>query len=49
VRWGEQTREEMALCHFFYTCETPADMQTLNDEWVRYAREQHRVFLQKRR
>jgi hypothetical protein len=49
VRWGEQTREEMALCHFFYTCDTLAEMQTLNDAWARYAREQHRVYLEQQR
>lgn len=27
VYWGEQSREEMAMCVFFYTCDTARDLQ----------------------
>jgi hypothetical protein len=29
VHWGEQTSEEMGLCHFRYLCDTPDDLRTL--------------------
>lgn len=44
VRWGEQTRDEMAVCHFRYTCRTAADLNTLNKHYVRYSADQQRRY-----
>ncbi|MEW4486887.1 redoxin domain-containing protein [Thalassoglobus sp. JC818] len=37
VTWGEQTRDEMGVCHFRYLCDTPSDLETLNKHYLRYA------------
>jgi hypothetical protein len=44
VSWGEETHDEMAVCHFRYACRTLDDMATLNAHYVRYAAEQQRIF-----
>jgi len=44
VSWGEQTCDEMAVCHFRYACASHDDLVTMNTHYVRYAAEQQRVF-----
>jgi mono/diheme cytochrome c family protein len=49
VCWGEETRDEMSVCHFRYACQTRDDMVTLNGNYLRYAAEQQRIFESARR
>jgi mono/diheme cytochrome c family protein len=49
VSWGEQTRDEMAVCHFRYACTSKEDMTTINTHYLRYAAEQQRIFENGRR
>ena len=49
VYWGEQTRDEMGVCHFRYTCRNLQDLTTLNEHYVRYAATQQRRYERMRR
>lgn len=42
ITWGEQTRDEMCLCHFRYLCDSDADLRTVNQAYRAYAEDQHR-------
>jgi len=46
VCWGEQTHEEMGICHFRYVCETPQDMRTMNQHHANYCQDQQRQYEQ---
>ena len=48
VRWGEQTHEEMSICHFRYTCDTGEDLAMMVRDHRAFLTEQHRVYLQGR-
>jgi hypothetical protein len=40
VRWGEQTTEEMGVCHFRYTCDTLHELERVNRHHLRYCHDQ---------
>lgn len=42
IRWGEQTRDEMSLCHFRYLCDSESDLLTVNASYRAYVTEQQR-------
>lgn len=44
VRWGEQTIDEMGICHFRYTCDTMRELTTIvrhHDKFLRDQAAQH--------
>ena len=45
VRWGVQTKDEMGICHFRYTCDSLQDLKTMNAHYLRYKQEQKRRYL----
>lgn len=49
VTWGEETRDEMAVCHFRYVCNSLEDMAALNSHYLSYAADQQRVFQSRQR
>lgn len=48
VRWGEQTDDEMGVCHFRYTCDTMEQLRKLNTHYVRYGIEQQQRYERER-
>lgn len=36
VRWGEDSKDEMLICHFQFTCDTLSDMKTVMAEYKKY-------------
>ncbi|MEQ9407790.1 MAG: hypothetical protein RIK87_08680 [Fuerstiella sp.] len=40
VTWGEQTHEEMGVCHFRYTCDTLEELQRMNRHHLQYCSDQ---------
>jgi len=36
VRWGDETVDEMAICHFRYTCDSMQDLTLLNENHIAY-------------
>ena len=46
ITWGEQTNQEMGICHFRYTTKTFEEFVTLNDHFLSYANEQQRLLEQ---
>lgn len=42
VTWGDATQDEMGICHFRYTCETYADLITMNRHYLAYLTDQRR-------
>jgi hypothetical protein len=42
VRWGEQTRDEMGICHFQLTCERLRDLMALSDDYLQRLEKQHK-------
>jgi mono/diheme cytochrome c family protein len=36
VRWGEQTKDEMGICHFLYTCDTRDELDRLSKDHQQY-------------
>lgn len=49
VSWGEQTHEEMAICHFRYHCGTPQDLRAMNQHHASYCHDQQRQYDQMRK
>lgn len=45
VVWGEQTIDEMAICHFLYTCDTKEELFKVNHDHRRFCEEQDRTWL----
>jgi len=41
VHWGEQTKDEMGLCHFQFTTDNFRDFLAVNKDQERYLKEQH--------
>lgn len=41
VRWGDQSSDEMGICHFRYTCDSVDDLRTMNTHHVRFLKRQH--------
>ncbi|TWT47055.1 thiol-disulfide oxidoreductase [Thalassoglobus neptunius] len=37
VTWGEQTKDEMGVCHFRYLCDSHSDLEKMNRHYLRYA------------
>ena len=48
VRWGEQTSDEMGVCHFRYMCDSREDLIEMNGHYVRYAMDQQRRYQSRR-
>lgn len=46
VTWGEQTQEEMAICHFRYVCNSPQELWRMNQHHAAYSQDQHRQYEQ---
>jgi hypothetical protein len=44
VQWGEQTQEEMSICHFRYTCDNVDDLMAMNNDHRTYVAGQQRVY-----
>jgi hypothetical protein len=44
VCWGEETTDEMGVCHFRYTCDTREDLITMNAHYVAYSVEQQQRY-----
>lgn len=42
ILWGEQTRDEMSLCHFRYLCDSDSELMTNNTAYLNYVAEQQR-------
>ena len=47
VHWGEETNDEMGICHFRYTCDSMEDLQTMNAYYLRYRRAHERRYLRR--
>jgi len=43
VGWGEQTRDEMPICHFRYACRTLEELVTLNSHYMQFVAEQRQI------
>lgn len=48
VSWGEQTREEMGLCHFHFTCDNPDDLATIRSDYRAYVSQQQEAYRHRR-
>jgi hypothetical protein len=48
VQWGEQTREEMGLCHFHYTCDNLDDLATITNDYRAYVAKQQEIYHHRR-
>lgn len=44
IYWGNDTTDEMGVCHFRYTCDTLEDMITMNTHYLVYAVEQEQRY-----
>lgn len=44
VGWGEQTSDEMGVCHFRYTCDSLEALEEMNSHYLRYAADQQRGY-----
>ena len=44
VRWGEETKDEMGICHFRYTCDSLQELKTMNVHYLRYKKAQQRRY-----
>ena len=44
VSWGEQTDDEMGVCHFRYTCESFKDLVQMNTHYLKYSENQQRRY-----
>lgn len=41
VKWGEQTKDEMGICHFQFTTNNIRDFWTVNEHHLKYLQNQH--------
>jgi mono/diheme cytochrome c family protein len=48
VAWGEQTHDEMAVCHFRYVCDTLPETIAMNNDFRGYVAQQQQRFLNRR-
>ncbi len=48
IQWGEQTRDEMSLCHFRYLCDSDSELNAINSRYRAYVSEQQQLFQQNR-
>ncbi|OYW19927.1 MAG: hypothetical protein B7Z55_08040 [Planctomycetales bacterium 12-60-4] len=46
VSWGEQTRDEMAVCHFRYACDSISELQAVNNGYRTYLADQQQKYRQ---
>lgn len=46
ITWGEQTRDEMSLCHFRYLCDSDSDMLAVHNSYRAHQAEQQRRYQQ---
>lgn len=44
VRWGEQTRDEMAVCHFRYVCDSMPELAKVNNAYRTYLADQQQRY-----
>jgi len=44
VQWGEQTRDEMAVCHFRYVCDSMPELAKVNHAYRTYQAEQQQRY-----
>lgn len=42
VVWGDQTVDEMGICHFRYTCDTRDELDRVSTHHLQYCQDQHR-------
>jgi hypothetical protein len=43
VKWGEQTRDEMAICSFQLTCDRLKDLALIYDDYQKYVIKQYQA------
>jgi len=43
VQWGEQTRDEMSICHFRYKCDSMEELLAMNSDYLAYATGQQAI------